>query len=119
MSAPPASEELGAIHQALDRLEAEFHDLHSLSDKLRQLVEQVRPIARLKRDLAAQGELLWEVGSALEKVQLEIGRSADERRTIIERLALIMRQQIETRRQLGQTELHRVPTHTRARPLGV
>jgi hypothetical protein len=119
MSVPPASDELGAIRQALDRLEAEFHDLHSLGDILRQLVEQLRPIARLKRDLAAQGELLWEVGSTVEKVQLEIGRSADERRMIIERLALIMRQQIETRRQLGQTELHRVPMHTRARPLGV
>jgi hypothetical protein len=119
MSAPPAGNEFGAIRQALDRLEAEFHDLHSLGDILRQLVEQFCPIAHLKRAMAAQSELLREVGSAVEKVQLEIGRSADERRMVTERLALILRQQIETRRQLGQTELHRAPMHTRARPLGV
>jgi hypothetical protein len=48
-----------------------------------------------------------------------LARTACERRQIGESLDHLPRSQTETRRALGQTELHAIPEHTRRSPLGV
>lgn len=54
----------------------------------------------------------------LQRLEAELARTAQERRDIGETLGRILRAQVETRRALGQTELHTLPRHTRRRPLG-
>jgi hypothetical protein len=69
--------------------------------------------------LETHSTLLLDIGTAIEKLIAEVITSHGERRRIGEQLDRLLRSQTETRRQLGQTQLHILPHHTRRRPLGL
>jgi hypothetical protein len=76
-------------------------------------------VAAIRTLLEAHGALLVEIGAAIEKLTAEVLASHSERRRIGEQLDRLLRSQVETRRQLGQTQLHIPPRHSRRRPLGL
>jgi hypothetical protein len=69
--------------------------------------------------LETHGTLLLDVGAAIEKLTGEVIASRPERRRIGEQLERLLRSQTETRRQLGQTNLHVPLRHSARRPLGI
>jgi hypothetical protein len=78
-----------------------------------------RRSAIASHQLAAIRTLLLDVGAAIEKLTAEVIASRPERRRIGEQLERLLRSQTETRRQLGQTNLHVPLRHSARRPLGI
>jgi hypothetical protein len=74
--------------------------------------------ALLTEKLSPLSDLVLEMGAALKRVSAELSRSTAERRVLRERMDQMLRVQAETRRGLGQLELHQAPRHSRRRPLG-
>ena len=76
-------------------------------------------LAAIRTLLETHGTLLLDVGAAIEKLTAEVIASRSERRRIGEQLGRLLRSQTETRRQLGQTNLHVPLRHSARRPLGI
>jgi hypothetical protein len=76
-------------------------------------------LAAIRSLLETHSGLLLDVGAAIEKLTAEVIASRPERRRIGEQLERLLRSQTETRRQLGQTNLHVPLRHSARRPLGI
>jgi hypothetical protein len=62
--------------------------------------------------------MLTELRSILLRVERAIEVNTRERRETNEAIGRLARQHVELRRDLGKTELHIPPRHSRKRPLG-
>jgi hypothetical protein len=80
-------------------------------------VRKLSPVQLLLGELQQLSLSFAQLGKRLQLLEAEIARTTQDRRQIREALDRLLRAQVETRRALGQTELHRVPIHTRRRPL--
>lgn len=78
-----------------------------------------RTVEALRATIEAQSATIVDIGAALERLDAEVRVAAGERRKTNEKLDALLRSQTETRRQLGQVELHRFPRGmNRQQPLG-
>jgi hypothetical protein len=82
-----------------------------LSPTLVKLNEITRTLGRLE-------DLFIDVGAALEKLASELQITTHERRQTNEKIAMLLRQHTELRRDLKATELHIPLRHSRRKPLG-
>ena len=79
--------------------------------------------ARSRRPSQAQllhhlADVLADIGPLLGRIEAELVANTRERRETNEAIGRLARQHTELRRDLGRTELHVLPRHSRRRPLG-
>jgi hypothetical protein len=78
----------------------------------------VEALHRVERALEAHSVVTLDLAATAERLASDLTTAARERREIRERLNQLLRAQTETRRALGQTDLHIPVRHSRRRPLG-
>ena len=76
------------------------------------------PTTLLLAEVQRLGTMLAGILLMLERIEAEFATSTRERRQTNEIVDRLARQHVELRRDLGKTELHLLPRHSRRRPLG-